>query len=71
LRDVLGRSAELAAKLVKLVLKLALFGLEFSIENVDESLVQIPEVIKLHLFQFSVFHSPPQATIRTTMRWKA
>ena len=62
MRDVLGRPAELAAKFVKLVLKLALFALEFPIENVDESLVQIPEVIKLHLFQFSVFHSQSQKT---------
>jgi hypothetical protein len=60
LRDVLGRSAEPATKLVKLGLKLALFVLKFSIQDLNDPLVKVPEVIKLHLLQFSVFHAQPQ-----------
>jgi hypothetical protein len=49
LRDVSRRPAELATKLVKLVLKPVLFVFQFSIQDLDNPLVKVPEVVKLHL----------------------
>ena len=60
----LGCAAEPATKFIELVFKLALLVLQFSIQYVNDPLVQIPEFIKLHLLQYSVFHSRPQATMQ-------
>jgi hypothetical protein len=50
LREVSRRPTEPAAKLIELVLKLALFVLKLSIQDLNDPLVQVPEVIKHHLF---------------------
>jgi hypothetical protein len=62
LRDVSRELNELATKLIQFVLELALFVFEFSIQDVDDPLVHVPEVIKLHLFQFWVLHAQPQGS---------
>ncbi|MEH2517830.1 hypothetical protein V1279_003403 [Bradyrhizobium sp. AZCC 1610] len=40
-------------------MKLALFVLKFSIQDINDPLMQVPEVIKPHCLQFSVFHAQP------------
>jgi len=56
LREVFRVSAEPASKLVKLILELALFAFEFSIQNVNDPLMQVPEVIQLQ--SYIVIHGP-------------
>lgn len=59
MRKILGRSPKSAPKLVKLALKPLLLVFQFPIQNLNEPLVEAPEVIKFHILQFSVFHAQP------------